>query len=110
MLAEAMHERFSKRIEDGLQSLGRRIERSKTVLESSKLERQIGRLLQRNSRAAGRYTIVIGEDETVAAGIKLQWSKRSEWEDWAKLTEGTYILVAKTQDGWWTVGFRCQHK
>lgn len=97
---QAIHERFSKRIEAGLQSLAQRIEKSKSALEPGKLERQIGRLLERNSRAAGRYTIGIGEDKTVAAGVKLQWSKHSEWEQWAKLTEGTYIL--RTNIDHWT--------
>jgi len=97
---QAMHERFSKRIEEGLQSLTRRIEKSKKLLDRGALERQIGRLLERNSRAAGRYTIVIGEDKAGAAGVKLQWSKRSEWDDWAKLSEGTYILRSNIHD--WT--------
>jgi len=97
---KAMHERFSKRIEEGLESLSRRIEKSRKLLDRGKLERQIGRLLQRNSRAAGRYTIAIGEDKALAAGVKLQWSKSSKWEDWAKLTEGTYILRSNIHD--WT--------
>jgi transposase len=97
---QAMHERFSKRIEEGLQSLARRIEKSKKRLDRGELERQIGRLLERNSRAAGRYTIVIGEDKASGAGVTLQWSKRSEWEEWARLTEGTYILRTNIHD--WT--------
>ena len=97
---KAMHERFSKRIEEGLESLTRRIEKSRKLLDRGKLERQIGRLLQRNSRAAGRYTIVIDEDKALAAGVKLQWSKSSKWEDWAKLSEGTYILRSNIHD--WT--------
>src|SRR3990172_906230 len=97
---QAMHERFSRRIEEGLQSLTRRIEKSKKLLDRGELERQIGRLLERNSRAAGRYAIVIGEDKAGGAGVKLQWSKRSEWDDWAKLSEGTYILRSNIHD--WT--------
>jgi transposase len=97
---KAMHERFSKRIEQGLDSLARRIEKSKKLLDRGELERQIGRLLERNSRAAGRYTIVIGEDKAGGTGVKLQWSKRSQWDDWAKLTEGTYILRSNIHD--WT--------
>jgi transposase len=89
---KAMHERFSQRIEEGLQSLGRRIEKSKTALDRGGLERQIGRLLERNSRAAARYSISLTEDQATPAGVKLMWSTRSEWEDWAKLSEGTYIL------------------
>ena len=25
-------------------------------------------------------------------GQQLQWSQHTEWDDWAKVTEGTYIL------------------
>jgi transposase len=68
---KAMHERFSQKIEAGLQSLGRRIEKSKKALERGELERQIGRLLGQNSRAAARYSISLLEDKTVPAGVKL---------------------------------------
>jgi len=97
---KAMHERFSKRIEEGLQSLARRIEKSQTQLERGELERQIGRLLERNSRAGARYSILVAEDTSVPAGLKLKWSARSEWDDWAALSEGTYILRSNIQD--WT--------
>ena len=97
---KAMHERFSKRIEEGLEPLGRRIAKSKVRLERGELERQIGRLLERNSRAAARYSITISEDPGVAAGLNLQWSTRPEWNDWAKLSEGTYILRSNIHD--WT--------
>jgi transposase len=97
---KAMHERFSKRIEEGLQPLARRIEKSKKMLDRGALERQIGRLLERNSRAAARYSIAISEDDSVPAKLKLTWNARSEWEDWAKLTEGTYILRSNIHD--WT--------
>lgn len=97
---KAIHERFSKRIEEGLQSLGRRIEKSKTALDRAELERQIGRLLERNSRAAARYAISVIEDKSTPTGVKLKWNIRSEWDDWARLTEGTYILRSNIHD--WT--------
>jgi transposase len=89
---QAMHERFSQRIEEGLQSLGRRIEKSQSALDRGALERQIGRLLERNSRASARYSISLTQDQATPAGVKLKWSTRPEWDDWAKLSEGTYIL------------------
>lgn len=89
---KAMHERFSKRIEDGLHSLGRHIEKSKTALDRGQLERQIGRLLERNSRAAQRYFISLTEDRGMPARLRLKWNIRAEWDDWATLSEGTYIL------------------
>jgi transposase len=97
---KAMHERFSKRIEEGLESLGRRIEKSQSALDRGALERQIGRLLERNSRAAARYSISLTEDKATPAVVKLKWSTRPEWDDWAKLTEGTYILRSNIHD--WT--------
>jgi transposase len=97
---KAMHERFSQHIEAGLLSLARRIEKSQSALDRGALERQIGRLLERNSRAAQRYSIVLSEDKAIAAGVKLQWHKRLEWEDWAGLSEGTYILRSNIEN--WT--------
>lgn len=97
---KAIHERFSKRIEEGLNSLGRRIEKSQSPLDRGELERQIGRLLERNSRAATRYSISLTEDKSPPAGVKLKWSTRPEWDDWAKLSEGTYILRSNIHD--WT--------
>ena len=89
---KAMHQRFSQRIEAGLASLSRRIERSKRSLEKGKLERQVGRLLQRNSRAAGRYTIHFHDDPSSKAGVRLQWTLNPQWEQWASYSEGCYIL------------------
>jgi len=97
---KAMHERFSRRIEDGLCSLARRIEKSQTPLNQGALERQIGRLLERNSRASARYSISLTEDKSKPAGVKLMWSTRPQWDDWARLTEGTYILRSNIHD--WT--------
>jgi transposase len=97
---KAMHERFSQRIEAGLQSLARRIEKSRTQLDRGALERQIGRLLERNCRASARYSITISEHRSVPAGLKLRWSTRPEWNHWANLSEGTYILRSNIHD--WT--------
>jgi transposase len=88
----AMHERFAKRIEERLESLGRRLERSRKRLDREAIGRQIGRILEKNSRAAGRYTIRVQDDPTKAAGLRLVWSAKPEWDEWARHSEGTYIL------------------
>lgn len=88
----AMHERFAQRIEAGLDRLGRRIERSHQRLDRGVIERQIGRLLERNSRAAGGFSISITEHEANGSGLKLTWRHHPEWQDWARLSEGVYIL------------------
>lgn len=97
---KAMHERFSRRIEEGLRSLARRIEKSQTALDRGALERQIGRLLERNSRAAARYSISMAEDDSAPVKLRLKWSPRSEWDDWMRAAEGTYVLRSNIQD--WT--------
>lgn len=97
---KAMHERFSKRIETGLESMSRRITKSTRPLDRSRLERQIGRLLERNSRAAARYSVSLIDDAAAPARVRLAWSVRAQWEDWARLSEGTYILRTNIHD--WT--------
>lgn len=97
---KAMHERFSKRIEEGLESLGRRIEKSQSPLDRGELERQIGRLLEKNSRASARYSISLSEDQSTPAKLKLNWNTRKQWEDWSQLSEGTYILRSNIEE--WT--------
>ena len=94
----AMHERFSKRIEAGLESLARRIAKSKRRLDPGVLERQIGRLLERNARAAARYAISIEDDELNDSGLRLKWQAHSEWDEWAHLSEGTYILRSNVHE------------
>jgi transposase len=88
----AMHARFAKRIEERLETLGRRIERSRRRLDRGPLERQIGRILEKNSRAAGRYQIRVEDDATQPTGLRLLWSAKPEWDDWAQHSEGTYVL------------------
>ena len=96
----AMHERFSRRIEEALERLQRRIEHSQRLLDRGVIERQIGRLLQRNSRAAGAFSISITEDDANASGLKLSWRHNPEWQDWARLSEGVYILRTNVHE--WT--------
>jgi len=96
----AMHARFAKRIEECLHALAGRIERSKKPLDRGVIERQIGRFLQRNSRAAGGFSIAITDDEQAPTGLKLRWSHRPEWDQWARLSEGVYIL--RTNIAEWT--------
>lgn len=97
---KAMHERFSERIEQGLLSLQRRIARAKKPIDRGKAERQIGRLLQRNSRAAARYSITVTDAPDRPGGIKLLWNTDARWQQYAELSEGTYILRTNVRD--WT--------
>lgn len=97
---KAMHQRFAERIEEGLRKLERRIARSRKPLEQGRLERQIGRLLGRNSRAAGRFAARTVDDPSTGAKLRLEWSTRAEWDDWSRHSEGCYVLRSNVSD--WT--------
>jgi transposase len=92
---QAIHGRFAQRIEQGLEKLVRRLEHARRRLDRGKLERQIGRLLERNARAAGRYLIDLVEHPSRPAGVGLKWSARPEWDEWARHSEG--LLPAADQ-------------
>jgi transposase len=94
----AMHERFSKRIEERLESLGRRLARSRQKLDREAIGRQIGRMLAQNSRAAGRYQIDVLNDPSRDSGLRLAWKARSEWDSWATYSEGAYVLRTNIHD------------
>src|SRR5271166_1928297 len=49
---QAMHDKFSRRIEQALERLSARLARSKKPLDAARVNRQIGRILQQNQRAA----------------------------------------------------------
>jgi transposase len=97
---QAMHERFATRIEEGLQNLKRRLDARKKKEDRGRVERQIGRLLQRNSRAAARFKVQVKEDASIACGLNLSWSTDTAWQQWAMRTEGCYILRTNISD--WT--------
>ena len=93
-----MHERFSERIVDGLERLGRRLDHAKQPADRTQVERQIGRLLERNRRAAASFSVRIEEAADKPSGMKLVWRKNERWQEWAARTEGTYILRSNVTD------------
>jgi transposase len=97
---KAMHLRFAERIEEGLQRLERRIARSRKHLDRGRIERQIGRLLGSNSRAAGRFVARLLDDPSTGAGLRLDWSTRDQWDEWSRHSEGCYVLRSNVND--WT--------
>jgi transposase len=92
----AMHEKFSRRIETALERLQSRIARSKQPLDRADINRQIGRLLQRNSRAAARLEISLHDSDR----FSLRMCAREEFDRWAQMSEGWYVL--RTNIGDWT--------
>jgi hypothetical protein len=97
---QAIHARFIQRLDTGLTRLAARLTRTRRPVDRGRLERQLGRLLGQNSRAAGRYGIAVVPDPGVPAGVRLTWTARPEWDDWARWSEGCYVLRTNIAD--WT--------
>jgi transposase len=93
----AMHEKFSTRIEAALTRLQGRIAKAKKPLDKAQVLRQIGRLLQRNSRAAARFETSLHEDDS-AAGFTLRVQQSAEFDRWAAMSEGAYVLRSNITD------------
>src|SRR5438552_6382688 len=93
----AMHDKFSGRIEAALQRLARRITRSKKRLDPAKVNRQIGRLLQQNQRAAARFAIALQPD-SCPAGFRLSVTYNDAFDYWAAISEGNYLLRSNIAD------------
>ncbi len=94
----AIRERFAQRIREKLESLGRRLERARKPADRSQVERQIGRFLGKNTRAAGQFQIDVIDDESLPSRLRLSWKEKSDWTEWSDVTEGAYILRSNITD------------
>ena len=93
---KAMHQRFAQRIEEGLRKIEESCAKRKYKLVT--VAKRLGKLLGRNSRAAGLFeTDVI---ESADGRAQLVWRKVEAWQDWAELSEGCYLLRSNVSD--WT--------
>lgn len=84
---EAMRTKFAERIEEGLQKMAAGLERRHADVAT--ISRRVGRLLERNQRAAATFEIqvVAGPD----GRTQVTW-KKSAKQAWAELSEGCYVL------------------
>jgi transposase len=92
---KAIHARFVARIEEGLEKIRKAVETGR-LKDPVKLGRRIGALMKVNSRAAKAFEVNV---ETLPDGRRRGvWTKRTEWEDWATLSEGAYLLRTNLDD------------
>lgn len=93
----AMHEKFSHRIEAALARLAGRIDRSTKRIDPTQVNRQIGRILQQNQRAAARFEVRLVEVDC-SAGYRLEIHINAPFDHWAALSEGAYLLRSNITD------------
>ncbi len=91
---KAIHERFEKRIEEGLQKIDASCRRRR--YKPVTIAKRVGRLLGKNSRAAGLFDTDVVQAKDGRA--KLIWKKLETWRQWAELSEGCYLLRTNVTD------------
>jgi len=93
---QAIHARFEKRIEEGLHKIEAACSQRKQ--NPLLIAQRVGRLLGHNTRAAALFQVQVDADNQGAA--RLRWTKSELWRDWARLSEGCYLLRSNVVD--WT--------
>ena len=95
---EAIVRRFEQKIEQRLEAMAARCQKQHRHVQ--KVEREVGRLLGQNTRAAGLFDVEVKADAQGFA--KLTWKKVTARTDWATLSAGCYLLRSNVKD--WSDG------
>ena len=90
---KAMHERFERRIDEALEKIRASCEKRKWKKEV--IDRRVGQIMAKNSRAAGLYEVAVREVDGRAV---ISWRKSEAWRQWATLNEGCYLLRTNVTD------------
>jgi transposase len=91
---EAMVERSEEKIEERLGKMQSRCEKQQR--DVMKVEREVGRLLGQNTRAARLFDVTVKQTEDGFA--QLSWTKVAAKRDWATLSAGCYLLRTNVLD------------
>ncbi|MDO8442701.1 MAG: hypothetical protein Q7S81_00320 [bacterium] len=94
---KAMLARFAGRIEEGLKQLAEACGGEKK-LRQSVVERRVGALLTRNSRARGLFKVKAGSRQE--GGASIEWEKLEKPSQWAELVEGRLLPAANQRPRW----------
>jgi transposase len=92
----AMHRRFEERIEKELLNIQASCRKRKWKKET--IDRRLGRLMSKNSRAAGLFEVDV--TQATDGRTSITWLKKQAWREWARLSEGCYMLRSNVTD--WT--------
>ena len=96
----AIQELFAGRIEEALGKLQRRCRASARLLSPDKIQRQIGRLLQRNQRAARCFEIRCEAAPGLPSGVLVEWRRDETEQSFREISHGCYALSTNVHD--WT--------
>lgn len=90
---KAMHERFVKRLEAGLEKMQALAEKGR-LRDPAVAHQRLGRLKERHWRASSAFevTVAVIDQPTTAARLSITWTRNTRWNDWAAISEGCYLL------------------
>src|SRR5580704_2220839 len=91
---EAIHAKFEKQIEEALKKIVLRCQNNK--LKVAALQRQIGALLTKNSRARSLFKIEVTPRQD--GGCDVKWEKNESNREWSQLSQGCYLLRSNITD------------
>jgi transposase len=93
---QAIVRRFEQKIEERLRAMAARCEKQRRNVQ--RVEREVGRMLGKNTRAARLFEVTVATRED--GGARLTWKKVEVLRDWATLSAGCYLLRTNVLD--WT--------
>lgn len=85
----AIHDRFEKKIAAACR---------KRMQKAGEVEQRVGRLLGSNARSAGLFEVRVAQRPD--GFVDFTWLRREAWRQWAKCSEGCYLLCSNVTD--WT--------
>jgi len=93
---EGIVRRFEQKIEERLLAMATRCEKQKRDVQ--KVEREVGRMLGQNTRAARLFEVKVQPRDDGSAQVT--WKKAEALRDWTTLSAGCYLLRTNVLD--WT--------
>jgi transposase len=97
---KAIVSRFSERLRVLLDRLQRRLVASKKPVDRDRVNRQIGRMLGKHSRAANCFVVTVRDSKTNASGLQLIVQENKDWSRWTERRAGCYLLRSNVAN--WT--------
>jgi transposase len=94
-----MHEKFTTRLEAGLQRMQAAVEAGRLKDEATAGQR-LGRLKERNWRASHAFEVTIKKLATPRGKQQLEitWQRNAKFADWSQLADGCYLLRSNLTD------------
>lgn len=96
---QAIQQRFRDRMEAGLAKL-QAAAQSGRLHEAARAHERLGRLKQKYSRVASAYDVQVEalSPPVGKARLRVTWLRNERWTDWAKLSQGCYLLRSNLTD------------